>query len=420
MTARLLALLVLVGLLYLAQLYVDYMILRLLLLVLVLLLLSCWLYLLVGRRFLVITQRLLYPMQERGQAACLELHITNRQPGAFGQLNLHVILPGGTVTPRKELHGLTVWPGDSQTLRLDYTCQHCGRFPVGLRSIIVTDLFGLFRMNLHRPASLQQQLSQQLILPRLSAPATDLQPGLLLAEQIDQASPRYSPEVDAIADLRPLQPGDSAKRIHWKVSARLGELMIKEFEDPLQHEILVLVDPVLPVQSSPLRLDCLDFLAETILALLDPLLQHHHRLSLATFTPSRTMQSYDQARDLLRLQNQLCDLAAAAASQDPQLDFPEQLMLETANQAYGLVIVLTWQLRSSLVDQLIAARLRHPRLFVLILAQSTDQASPSGHTPAVSLDLLTSHDIEWQTLKIPATPPNPSPQAGNKANAAAK
>src|SRR5690606_40724979 len=34
----------------------------------------------------------------------------------------------------------------------------------------------------------------------------------------------------SIADVRPMVPGDSPRFIHWKASARRGELHVKEFE----------------------------------------------------------------------------------------------------------------------------------------------------------------------------------------------
>jgi uncharacterized protein (DUF58 family) len=46
--------------------------------------------------------------------------------------------------------------------------------------------------------------------------------------------------------LRDYRSGDSPRWIHWRTSARRGELMVKEFEQQNEQDLAVLVDPWLP------------------------------------------------------------------------------------------------------------------------------------------------------------------------------
>ncbi|MFO0889582.1 MAG: transglutaminaseTgpA domain-containing protein [Isosphaeraceae bacterium] len=46
--------------------------------------------------------------------------------------------------------------------------------------------------------------------------------------------------------LRDYRSGDSPRWIHWRTSARRGELMVKEFEQENEQELAILVDPWLP------------------------------------------------------------------------------------------------------------------------------------------------------------------------------
>jgi uncharacterized protein (DUF58 family) len=46
--------------------------------------------------------------------------------------------------------------------------------------------------------------------------------------------------------LRTFRTGDSPRTIHWKTSARRGELMVREFEDAPGDSLLLVVDPYLP------------------------------------------------------------------------------------------------------------------------------------------------------------------------------
>lgn len=52
--------------------------------------------------------------------------------------------------------------------------------------------------------------------------------------------------------LRDYRSGDSLRWIHWRTSARLGELMVKEYEQQNEQDLAILIDPWLPrAQVSP-------------------------------------------------------------------------------------------------------------------------------------------------------------------------
>jgi len=53
--------------------------------------------------------------------------------------------------------------------------------------------------------------------------------------------------------LREFRPGDSPRWIHWRTTARVGELMVREFEEPPLDNLTVIVDPWLPDQPGALR-----------------------------------------------------------------------------------------------------------------------------------------------------------------------
>jgi uncharacterized protein (DUF58 family) len=57
--------------------------------------------------------------------------------------------------------------------------------------------------------------------------------------------------------LRSYHSGDSPRLIHWRTSARRGELMVREFEDEPSDNLFLVVDPTLPSESDycgvPLR-----------------------------------------------------------------------------------------------------------------------------------------------------------------------
>jgi uncharacterized protein (DUF58 family) len=51
--------------------------------------------------------------------------------------------------------------------------------------------------------------------------------------------------------LRAYRSGDSVRLIHWRTSARRGELMVREFEDVPSDNLLLVLDPTLPARPDP-------------------------------------------------------------------------------------------------------------------------------------------------------------------------
>jgi uncharacterized protein (DUF58 family) len=135
-------------------------------------------------------------------------------------------LEGETTLSRRGLH---TW----QRLRLA-----CG-YPVGLANVV-------------RNFELPQQL---VVLPRLGV----LQRGVLrhwLSQHCPtqgavRAAARRQPTAQLeFHGLRTFRAGDSPRHIHWRTTARRGELMVREFEDMPNDNLILIVDPWTPETPS--------------------------------------------------------------------------------------------------------------------------------------------------------------------------
>lgn len=90
-----------------------------------------------------------------------------------------------------------------------------------------------------------------LVLPRV----VKLQPGvmrrLLSAAELEIGNAfarpiRHLAAESEVHGLRPYRPGDSPRWIHWRTSARRGDLMVREYEDIPSERLTLLIDPWLP------------------------------------------------------------------------------------------------------------------------------------------------------------------------------
>ena len=113
------------------------------------------------------------------------------------------------------------------TWTLRTRCKQRGEFTLGPVSVISGDPLGFFRIKrvFSEPHSLLVYPTTT-DLPNLFLPAGDLQ-GESMTRQFTHAV------TPSAAGIRDYVPGDSFNRVHWKTTARVGKLMVREFE--LEH-----------------------------------------------------------------------------------------------------------------------------------------------------------------------------------------
>ncbi len=111
-----------------------------------------------------------------------------------------------------------------------------GSFPVGPTVLTVSDPLGLFRVTRNFPAE-----KSLVVLPMtFPIPSFLSPPGLLPGGRvIRRKSTDITPHA---AGVREYIAGDPMKRIHWRMSARRGQLMVKEFELDPQSEVWIFLD----------------------------------------------------------------------------------------------------------------------------------------------------------------------------------
>jgi uncharacterized protein (DUF58 family) len=110
------------------------------------------------------------------------------------------------------------------------------RGPIGARSWVVesSDIVGFFRGRRAHP-----EAEIALVLPRFAS--LTLHPRVHELEA-SLAAPRAGSGTELFG-VREYRPGDSLRRIHWRSSARLGELVVREYEPPGVQTLGIFCDP---------------------------------------------------------------------------------------------------------------------------------------------------------------------------------
>ena len=176
------------------------------------------------------------PAVERGGAARFQVRLRNPAglPLSLLRVRLSYVnqLTGQTETLRREVRGAS----RGAAFSLDADAAHCGRLVCTVTRLSICDLLGL--CSLPRPVSGQAEL---LVLP---VPASLEIPPELTGEQDrgKRLRPRPGGGPGEDSDLRAYRPGDPMKSVHWKLSTKRDELVVREVLEPCRAELILSFD----------------------------------------------------------------------------------------------------------------------------------------------------------------------------------
>lgn len=156
---------------------------------------------------------------------------------------------------------LPLLPGESKTLSMTARFDHIGCYKVGVQSLTVYDLFGLFKCEVAAEGVKEVRVEPRLV------PLDQL--ALRHRRITDNANCEQSVIADGLdyVGMRNYVLGDSMKVIHWKASARYEELMTRLYERQVDSNVCIVLDSDTRWSQGE-RMMCLyDAVVETVLSI---------------------------------------------------------------------------------------------------------------------------------------------------------
>ena len=188
----------------------------------------------------------------RGTAVRVRLHrtVTPAQvfAGESGRIQISATNAGTSATPVVELLDPVAGTRGAQLvlapLAPDQEAIAAYRLPTGRRGVVsvgplrleVTDPFGLARRRAIAAGTLDVTVYPHL--DHLAIPALGGEDDPHGADR----SNSFAQSSDELFALRPYEHGDDLRRVHWKSTARTGELIVRQDESPWQHRTTVALD----------------------------------------------------------------------------------------------------------------------------------------------------------------------------------
>ncbi len=300
----------------------------------------------------------------RGENLVFTLRMRHRGLFPIAPLLLEISDPSGTLDREIRLKNM---PWRVQSLRLPVHAAHVGVFPVGLRACVVEDLLGI----VHKRVTLTDTSFSLTVLPRtFSTEPLTLSPG----DPGSEIMARATEDLNAPSDVRSYQPGDAMKKIHWKLSLRKGELIVRKFDEPILQDVLILMDCSRPPSwgHPQAEADIRDALLETAASILkdQTSTDHQVRLPLLGHHPVDVDKS-------MGLPIAMDYLARVDFSETDR--FERVLIMESRRlRKVGCVVVISARLNIPMVDIMIRMHRSGPniRLYLITFAPEDENVLP--------------------------------------------
>ena len=255
-------------------------------------------------------------------------------------------------------------PGRTQSLRMPIHAAHVGVFSSGIRSCTVEDLMGFFQRTIYQDNTVYTLTVLPQTFPTEPLKMAPGDPG-------SEIMSRATEDISAPSDIRNYQPGDAMKKIHWKLSLRKGELIVRKFDEPVLQDVLILLDCSRPPYSGDVRKEAeiRDALIETAASVFHDQMKTDHpiRMPLTGKHPCEADRSSGNAIAFDYLAH--VDFTATER-------FERILRIESRNlRKVGCVAVVTARLNYSVTDIMIRIHRTGPNMRLYYITFEPDDAS---------------------------------------------
>lgn len=159
-----------------------------------------------------------------------------------------------------ELH-MPVQPRNTQRLTFQLSSEFCGIIKVKCVKIYIYDPLRIFRLKIAK-----NKITEIAVMPE----SHDITGIVSFTDRINEDSSLYSQnkpgdDPSEIFDLRDYNPGDKLNRIHWKLSSKKDEFIVKEYSLPIDVPSVIFLD-LKCYEDSDYTLSMFDTMVETLLS----------------------------------------------------------------------------------------------------------------------------------------------------------
>ena len=180
------------------------------------------------------------PLGEKGKKIKAGISVKNRSAHMSTRYEFQAAVSNssGKQRVKKKFRGVLL-PKGEETVWLTFDTRYCGTVSVSIDSIKVYDFLGIFyrKIRWKRMAQVKVMPVFELMPLEITRRTREFQ-----ADAQEFSQEKRGDDPSEIYQVREYREKDSMKDIHWKLSAREEELMVKERSFPLGCVVLIYID----------------------------------------------------------------------------------------------------------------------------------------------------------------------------------
>ena len=175
--------------------------------------------------------------QEAGEVL---LQVTNQSWFPVARLQIKLAVKNKLTETKEEVTTYISVSGKSnETLALDLISEYAGVLEVSLEEVVYFDFLGVFT----REVKQIKGISSLYILPEIFSVSIDLaQSSAGFSDSHIHEASRKGKDGLEIFGIKEYSPEDSLKNVHWKLTSKFDELIVKELSEAVNYSFLILLD----------------------------------------------------------------------------------------------------------------------------------------------------------------------------------
>lgn len=213
----------------------------------------------------------------KGQRIVFRYGIHNETPVIFPHVKIKFCNSDIIFAHNLETLNLTLKPFSSVTENVVLECRYRGQYAIGIEYFEFIDFSGIFsfRYRIKNPYVVTVR-PLVINLGRFSINTS-------LASEVNSMLSSGYQDFSSVSSIRKYVYGDSRKSVHWKLTAKLGELMVRKYEFTSESEAVMIIDFCSPDLEKINSIAMEDKLVEAVVAVLNYCLSRYIKIEFVYF-----------------------------------------------------------------------------------------------------------------------------------------
>ncbi len=216
---------------------------------------------------------------EKGEEALIYFVVHNRSIISLKNLKVNLFIENKFLGENEECELYVSAPAlTKQTVKYAVTSEHIGSIAVKIKDVVFYDYFKLF--------SFKYKVNKEFVisfLPEIIPTPVNLRVNSYINNESDVFSKQKAgDDPSEIFKIRDFMGGDKLNRIHWKLTTKTGNIMVKEFSLPINTSIMIALELNAKKQEEGF-LDYIDTVIETAVCLSSFLAENNIRHHIAWY-----------------------------------------------------------------------------------------------------------------------------------------